>query len=71
MREPWGGQSPRALIQADLDKRLKSFIFKAGAAKKRERIAFGEQLELFPEATKRGPRYAGASTLLPLPEVES
>ena len=66
MKEPWGGQSPR-----DLTREGKRRILKAGAVEKHERFGFGEQLELWPELTRRGPVYDGAPSLLPLPEVMS
>ncbi len=37
---PWGGRSPRSVIQEGIDRRVKDIIFKSQGAKKRERFAF-------------------------------
>ena len=58
---PWGGQSPRALTRA-----AKRFIFKARAVKDERFFSDPTQLKLFDEQIP-GPRYTGASTLIPLP----
>jgi len=66
VRIPWDGRSPRDLTVA-----RKLFIFKAQAGKKRERFAFGDQLELWPELAEGGPAYGGAPLLLPLQETSN
>ncbi len=60
---PWDGRSPRALTRA-----ARALIFEAQAGKRHERHEIDrQQLDLF---EKRGPSYAGAPSLLPLPQLK-
>ncbi len=60
-RMPWGGRSPRALTRTAMNP-----IFKAGAAKSVSELLASDQLELW-SIKERGPGYAGAPLLIPLP----
>ena len=60
---PWGGRSPRELTRARV-----SFIFKAGAVKKRERIRDPRQLDLFERAVEGPFVYEGVPLLFGLEE---
>jgi len=59
---PWSGRSPRGLTRV-----ANSLIFKAQAAKKRERSVLSVQYDLFDPSAGHLERYRGAPSLLSLP----
>ncbi len=65
---PWEGKSPREVIRAGLDKRLRSFILLRGGKKSVSDLDFTGALS---KRQKEGPPvYRGAPLLVPLTDEE-